>query len=238
MISGPVIHHQLKLIELTDQHSDIKCFFPSEYGTDIEYSPASVDEKPHQQKLKVRALFKTVKNLQYTYVVTGPYGDADGGLYLSARPPENEAGGTFDVKRKRAVLLGDGNGKVSLTTMRDVGKLVAAALLHSDAVKNRALRVNSFTATPKAIVAEFEKQTGGQQWDVGYTSLDTLEELEQQAWAANDPKAGSLTLRRIWTEGGTLYEQRDNELIGMEEGVASLQDAVKQAIEVQSKDSI
>ncbi|KAK4550489.1 hypothetical protein LTR36_000068 [Oleoguttula mirabilis] len=236
-LGRPVIHHQLKLIELAEQHPDIKRFFPSEYGTDIDYSPASAEEKPHQQKLKVRALLKTVKALQYTYVVTGPYGDADRGLYLSARPSEDEAVGTFDVKRKRAVLLGDGEGRVSLTTMRDVGKLVAAALLHPDAAKNKALRVNSFTCTPKEIVHEFEKQTGGGKWDVGLTPLDKLNELEQQAWVTNDPKAGTLTLRRIWTEGGTLYDQRDNGLIAMEDGVDSLQDAVAQAIEVQIKNS-
>jgi len=232
-----VIHLQLQLVELAEKHPDIKRFFPSEYGTDIEYGPASANEKPHQQKLKVRALFKTIKNLEYTYVVTGPYGDADRGLYLSARPSEDEAGGTFDVKRKRAVLLGDGNGRISLTTMRDVGKLVVAALLHPDTVKNKALHVNSFTSTPKEIVAEFEKQTGSQQWSVDCTPSEKLKELEQQAWAANDPKAGGLTLRRIWTEGGTLYNQRDNGLIDMQDGMDSLQSAVKQAIEVQTRHS-
>lgn len=219
---------------MAEQHPDIKRFFPSEYGTDIEYSPASADEKPHQQKLKVRALLKTVKNLQYTYVVTGPYGDA-GGLYLSARPPQDEAYGTFNVARKRTVLIGDGEGRISLTTMRDVGKLVAAAILHPEAGKNKALYVNSFTSTPKKIVEEFERQTGGQKWNVDFTPLDKLKELEQQAWEANDPKAGTVTLRRIWAEGGTLYDHRDNGLIGMESEVDSLQTAVKQAIEVQAQ---
>lgn len=229
--AGPVIYHQIQLIELAARHPDVRRFFPSEYGTDIEYGPSSVNERPHQQKIKVRALLQTIKDLEYTYVVTGPYGDADRGLYLSARP--DEAGGTFDVKRKRAVLLGDGTGRISLTTMRDVGKLVVAAILQPEAAKNRALRVNSFTTTPREILTEFERQTGGQPWSVGYTSLESLRELEQNAWAANDPHAGSLTLRRIWTEGGTLYEKRDNDLIGMEDKVDSQQDAVKRAIEVQ-----
>lgn len=174
----------------------------------------------------MRALLKTIKNLSYTYVVTGPYGDADGMLYLAAKPPQDEAEGTFDVKRKRAVLLGDGQGKISLTTMRDVGKLVVAALLHPDAVENKAIHVNSFTSTPKEIAAEFERQTGGNKWEVEFTSLEKLKEIEAE-------KGGSVTLRRIWTEGGTLYEKRDNHLIGMEEGVDSLESTVKQAIEVQ-----
>jgi len=236
-VGRPIIHQQLRLIELADAHPAIKRFFPSEYGTDIEFGPASAHEKPHQQKLKVRAALRDVKDLEYTYVVTGPYGDADTGLFLSARPTADEETGTFDVKRKRAVLLGSGDGKVSLTTMRDVGKLVVAALLHPEEARNRALRVNSFTTTPKELVAEFERQTGGEPWRVDYTSLDRLKELEQRAWEAGEPAAGGLTLRRIWSEGGTLYEKRDNALIGREDGLDSLQSTVKQAIEVQNRAS-
>ena len=232
-VGRPIIHTQVQLVELMDKHPDVKRFFPSEYGTDIEYDSTSVNEKPHQQKLKVRAELKRVKDLEYTYVVTGPYGDADGGLFLGAVPPETESGGTFDVKRKRAVLLGDGNGKISLTTMRDVGKLVVAALKRPEATKDKAVKVNSFTTTPKEIVAEYEKQTG-QKWDVSYTTIDELKELERQAWEREDPRAGGLTLRRIWTSGRTLYEHRDNDVIGMEDKMESLESAVKQAVKVQT----
>lgn len=233
-LGRPAIHLQLLLVELADKHSDVKKFFPSEYGTDIEYNASSANEKPHQQKLKVRAALKNVKDLQYTYVVTGPYGDADDSLFLCARPAEFEDRGTFDVKRKRAVLLGDGDGKISLTTMRDVGELVFAALQHPEEAKNRALHVNSFTATPKEIVAEFERQTGGQWWSISFTSLERLREIEEQAWAEGDPAAGAVTLRRIWTEGKTLYDRRDNALVGMDENVDLLKDAVGQAIDVQT----
>lgn len=211
---------------------------PSEYGTDIEYWESSANEKPHQLKLKVRALFKEVKNVDYTYVVTGPYGDADGGLYLSGRKPEDEAAGCYDAKRKRAVLAGDGNGKISLSTMRDVGKFVVGALLHPEETRNKAIHVNSFTTTPKELVAEFEKQTGGEKWSVGYTSLEKLKELEEEAYKKGEPKAGGLTLRRIWASGGTLYEKRDNDLVGLEEGIDSLQSAVALAISVQEQSAM
>lgn len=110
-----------------------------------------------------------------------------------------------------------------------VGTLVLATLRHPTASFNRALRVNSFTTTPAAIQAEFERQTGGSPWsDVQVTSLARLRELEQEAWDKSRPEATVLTLRRIWTEGGTLYEKRDNEVIGdppmmtLEEIVAQL----------------
>jgi hypothetical protein len=112
-----------------------------------------------------------------------------------------------------------------------VGKLTVKALLHPEASKNRALKVNSFTTTPLEIVAEFEKQTGDK-WDVTYTSLEKLKELETAAWERKDPAATIFTLRRIWAEGGTLYEKRDNGLIDGED-TESLEDAVRDAIATQ-----
>lgn len=113
-----------------------------------------------------------------------------------------------------------------------VGRLVVKALLHPEAAKNRALKVNSFTATGHEIVAEFEKQTGGEKWSVTYTSFERLRELEKEAYANNHPAATLYTLRRIWAEGGTLYEKRDNGLIDGED-TETLSDAVRDAIAAQ-----
>ena len=235
-VGRQVISSQLELIRIADKHPDVKRFFPSEYGTDVEHNAASAAELPHQAKLKVRAALAASQSLEYTYVVTGPYANADRGLYLSAAPAETEASGSFDVKRKRAVLLGDPDAKINLTTMRDVGKLIVAALRFPRESKNRALLCNSFTATPNAILAEFEKQTGGEKWEAANTDLETLKQLEKDAWAKQDARAVPLSLRRIWSEGGTLYvEPRHNGLIGMEESVDSLQSAVEQAIKVQTE---
>jgi len=99
--------------------------------------------------------------------------------------------------------------------VRSVGKLVLETLRRPDVAMNRALKVNSFTTTPALIQEEFERQTGGKAWtDVSETPLGQLRELETEAWEAGKPYATVLTLRRIWTEGGTLYDQRDNGLIG------------------------
>ena len=116
-------------------------------------------------------------------------------------------------------------------TICSVGKLTVKALLHPEASRNRALKVNSFTTTPTDIVAEFEKQTG-EKWTVAYTSLEKLRELESAAWENKNPIAPLFTLRRIWAEGGTLYEKRDNALIDGED-TETLEDAVKDAIKIQ-----
>lgn len=108
-----VIADQITWIKLAEQAPTVQRFFPSEYGTDIEYGPESASEPPHQQKLKVRAALKEVKNLEYTYVVTGPYADVGGYLGTAPHAPGT---GSFNVREKKATVVDDGKGKVSLTT--------------------------------------------------------------------------------------------------------------------------
>ena len=215
---------QVPLLKLAEASSSIKYFYPSEYGTDIEYGPKSPNEKPHQLKLQVRKFVReNVKKLKITYLVTGPYSD----LFIA--PNKDPRIGSFDPKGKKATLLGTGEEKVSFTTMRDVGRLLVAALQAPTNSSERILKVNSFTATGKETVAEFEKQTGSK-WDVSYTPLDELRKLEKQAWEEDWPSKTPLTLRRIWTEGGTLYESRDNGKIGFDDGLETLGDQVKNTI--------
>lgn len=92
--------------------------------------------------------------------------------------------------------------------------------------------MNSFTTSPAEIQAEFERQTtAGQPWkNVSHTSLDRLRELETAAWEVGNPAATVMTLRRIWTEGGTLYKQRDNALIG-EPKMMTLEEVVAKEIQ-------
>lgn len=142
---------------------------------------------------------------------------------------DDERAGSFDAKAKKAVLLGTGEDKVSFTTMKDVGRLLVAALKTPVTESPRTLKVNSFTTTPNEIAAEYEKQTGSK-WDVSYTSLDELRTLEKDAWESGNPLATVYTLRRIWTEGGTLYDMRDNWRIGEPE-METLNDQVKMALE-------
>ena len=115
--------------------------------------------------------------------------------------------------------------------MHSVGKGVVAALRHPDAALDRALKIQSFVVTPKQILAAFEKQTGAQ-WTAEYSSLDKLRAVEDKLWAEGAPLATAATLRRIWGDGGTLYEKTDNEAIGLgNDQLESLEDAVRRATE-------
>jgi len=107
------------------------------------------------------------------------------------------------------------------------------ALLHPEASHNKALKVNSFTTTPLEIVSEFEKQLGGEKWRIAYIPLEKVRELERQAYAENHGTPAVFTLKRIWAEGKTLYEKRDNHLIDAED-TETLADAVKVVVAQQT----
>ncbi|KAM0280821.1 hypothetical protein ACHAQH_003851 [Verticillium albo-atrum] len=215
---------QIELIRAAEASDSVKWFIPSEYGTDIEYGPSSAQEKPHQLKLKVRKeLRENTKRLEHTFVVTGPYSD----MYFNLSEKFPEVGG-FDAGKKKAVLIEAGEGKIGFTTMPDVGKAVVAVLRHPEASFGKSIKVQSFVVTPKQILAEFEKQTGGEKWEVSYTPLQSLKEAEQKAWSETPNIATLYTLGRIWAEGGTLYEKTDNESIGLRDSdLESLEASVK-----------
>jgi len=169
---------------------------------------------------------ENVEKLKVTYLVTGPYSD----LFFG-KSPKPEAG-SFDVKEKQATLVGSGEEKISFTTEKDVGRLLVAALKTPAAEHERILRVNSFTVTVKHVLAEFEKQTGAK-WEVSYTPVEDLKNAEKEAWEKESPFATLYTLRRIWIEGGTLYEQSDNGKIGFEDA-ETVEEQVRKVIEKQT----
>lgn len=206
------IAKQIDLLRWADEDGGVRWFLPSEFGTDVEYGPRSRDEPPHQQKLRVRRFVGGgLRRVRVTYVVTGPYFES-----WVERAPGLPGGAStgFDVGRREALLIGDGEGRVGFTTMPDVGRLVVAALRHPEAAVGRALKVNSFETTPNQVLAEYEKQTGSK-WRVEYVPLSKIVEVEKRLVEEQHPKATVVTLRRIWAEGGTLYEKTDNESIGL-----------------------
>jgi nucleoside-diphosphate-sugar epimerase len=164
--------------------------------------------------------------LNVTYLVTGPYSD----LFFGSSPHPHA--GTFNVKERKATLLGTGEEEVSFTSERDVGHLLVAALKTPTSEHERILKVNSFTATPKKVLMEFEKQTGDK-WEVSYTPINDLKKGEQDAWEKQSPFGTMYTLRRIWTEGKTLYPKSDNSKIGFEDA-ETMEEQVSQAIKSQT----
>ena len=109
-----VLTKQIDLVRLAENLGTVKWFFPSEYGTDVEYGPRSREEKPHQDKLALRQFIReNVKNMNITYLVTGPYFD----MWVKRGPVGGI--GFFDDGKKEANVIGDGEGRVGFCTMAE-----------------------------------------------------------------------------------------------------------------------
>ncbi|KAK3326950.1 hypothetical protein B0T19DRAFT_149203 [Cercophora scortea] len=219
---------QIELLRLAEASGTVRWFLPSEFGTDIEHNAdKSPSEKPHQLKLQVRRYIREhITRVNVTYVVTGPYFD----MWINTMPGAERAGG-FGKAERLAYVIGDGEGKVGFCTMWDVGKFVVATLRHPEASFGKALKVQSFVVTPNEVVAEFERQTGAK-WTVVKTPLDEIRVLEAKAWDEGSPVATGYTLRRIWAEGGTLYDKNDNEILGLKpEDLDQLELGVRRGLE-------
>lgn len=114
-VGRAVLDQQQELIRLAEESESVQWFFPSEYGTDIEHNEKSSSERPHQIKLAVRKYIREhTKRLRVTYVVVGPYFE----LWLGGGTSMNQIGG-FDLENNKAVLIGDGEGKIAFTTMSE-----------------------------------------------------------------------------------------------------------------------
>lgn len=114
-----------------------------------------------------------------------------------------------------------------------VGKFVTATLRHPAQSFSKALKVQSFVVNPQDVLKEFEKQTGSQ-FDVTYTTVDEIKNLENVLWDKNSdkpqpkPQATPVTLRRIWATGGTLYDKDDNDVLEVKkEDLDTLEDGVR-----------
>lgn len=105
-----------------------------------------------------------------------------------------------------------------------------AALQHPEASVGKALKVNSFEVTSNQVLAEYEKQMGAK-WKASYVPLSKVIEVENRLWEEQNPKATVLTLRRIWAEGGTLYDQMDNAALGLkQEDMESMEAVLKRLL--------
>lgn len=111
-----------------------------------------------------------------------------------------------------------------------MGKFLVASLRHPAESFDKALKVQSFVVTPNEVLAEYKRQSMGD-WKASSISLQTLEDLESKLWSEGNARATGATLRRIWAEGGTLYEKNDNDLLGLKtKDLDSLETAVRKVL--------
>lgn len=102
----------------------------------------------------------------------------------------------FNINDHTALILDDGNKKVSSSTSSQVGNAVIAVLSRPEETVNQFTYVDTFTATQNEILAELEKATG-KKWDVTHTTTKASIEKGNELFKVGDFSGLVYLLRAI-----------------------------------------
>lgn len=147
------IADQTKLIAAIKEAGNVKRFFPSEFGLDVDHTNAV---EPAKSIFAVKAGIRRAieaEGIPYTYVVANyfaGYALPTIGQVLSPSPPTDNV-----------LILGDGNTKVVFVDEGDIGTYTVRAAVDSRAV-NKTLYINppANTLSHNELVSLWEKKTG------------------------------------------------------------------------------
>ncbi|XP_062191246.1 isoflavone reductase homolog IRL-like [Phragmites australis] len=147
------IADQTRLIAAIKEAGNVKRFFPSEFGLDVDRTGAVEPAKSiFAGKAAVRRAVE-VAGVPYTYVVTGyfaGYGLPTIGQVLSPAPPAD-----------KAIILADGNAKVAFVEEGDIGTYMVLAA-DDPRTANKVLHIKppANTLSHNELLSLWEKKTG------------------------------------------------------------------------------
>jgi putative NADH-flavin reductase len=193
----------------------VKRFVPADFGSVDARSARARELVPlFGDKVEVRKRLEALAaqsdggdSFTWTSLVPGHY--FDWGL--------KEGFLNFDLKAKKALVFGDGNAKMSNSTLAQVGRAVVQVLLKPEETANRVLLIQSFTVSQMDILRSLEKATG-QKWEVEHGDLDEfVKEHKRRSDAGDKASIEELVFALGVIEGS--WETRDDfamELLGLQ----------------------
>ena len=93
----------------------------------------------------------------------------------------------FDIGKKQALILNDGNVRWSTTTMPTIGLAIKNSFLTPEKTANQYLFIDSFTVTSMEVMASLERATGGK-WNATHVEAE-----EQKMMALEKVSKGDMT---------------------------------------------
>lgn len=203
----------------------VKRFIPADFGSVDARSPYARElVKLFERKVMVRERLEALAAksggaFTWTSLVVGHFFDwglATGFLH-------------FDLKNRKAQILGDGTKKSSNSTLGQVGKAVVQILLKPEETKNRVLLVQSFCISQLDVLRSLEKATGSK-WTAEYVDIDEfVKKHKAQADAGNKDSIEDLVFALGVIEGN--WEEHEDfamELLGLQN--EDLDEVVKKVV--------
>ena len=106
-----------------------------------------------------------------------------------------------------------------MTKIASIGLAVKNAMLLPEKTANKDMYIDSFTASPKQILASLEKATG-QKWDVEHLDAEKQKKTGLEKLSKGDMSGGPLMIQYMMTVAGhggdyALYRETSNELLSL-----------------------
>jgi len=190
-VAGTALQDQIPFIKAS-QKAGVKRFYPSEYGIDDHSFPAIkhplIDAKKELRKLVLDS------DLQLVVAFTGFFAEwAISPFYA------------FNFDTHSVEIVGDGNQKISFSTLEQTGEIIAQSINHPKLQSGKEIYFSAagFVATENEIIAIKEKSTG-KTWTKTFI---TVEQAEKRVATNNNPWGDLGTHLRIWQAKGFSHSQ-------------------------------
>lgn len=123
----------------------------------------------------------------------------------------------FDLKNRKAEILGDGTRKSSNSTLGQVAKAVVQVLLKEEETKNRVLLIQSFCVSQLDVLRSLERATGAE-WTAEYVDIDEFVKKHKARADAGDKQSIEDLVFALGVIEGNWEEHEDfaMELLGLQ----------------------
>ena len=211
-VAGEATDSQIVLIDAAIA-AGVKRFIPSEYGScttnpKIEafpfYAPMFKIKRYLQEKAKT-------ENLTWTVFACGAF-------------MEFVFGGTMilDFAQHKAVLLDEGDNRLSSTSMPNIGRAIAGILKNFEATKNKVVRTSEVILTQNQLLRIAEEVRPDIKWEISKVQSSAILKEGLDKLSTGDFSMPVIIKVLTGTAGagetyGSAYDETDNELLGVKE---------------------
>ncbi|KAI0257989.1 NAD-binding protein [Gloeopeniophorella convolvens] len=189
-IAGEALNLQPSIAEAAKE-AGVKLFVPSEYGSVTE----GATEGLFATKASTQSQLKAI-GIPYMLFYTGPFPDL---VFVSDF--------LLDLSSGKVTAGGDGNTKISFTSMADVARYLAFVLtrLSAEQLHNRSFSIAGDTRCLNEVFQQYEAKTG-KKLDVTYAPVSKLD-----AKIAANPQDLAAYLHKVWATAGP-FQTLNNDL--------------------------
>lgn len=209
-VSATAVEGQRVLIDAAVS-AGVKRFIPSDFGTcttspKVKGLPVYAPMASIQQYLADKSITTA---LSFTIVACGAFLD----MALSAPV-------LLDFDSYKAVLIDDGNNRLSSTSMASVGRAVAGVLENPQSTSNRTIYVSQVILTQNKLLGIAKEIKPEATWDISTVESAALLQESLEAFASGD--VGMPVIMKLLKatafggeQYGAAYDVTDNEILGI-----------------------